>query len=123
MPGDTRHRVDWSLWDRFLGTEPDQQLARRIGCSTRAVGQRRTALHVPMWGKRVRPNWAKWGALAGQVSDRRLEEESGISSSAIAEYRERHGIPPCDRRNTDPVIADLRVTRHKLAHPEMFGEA
>ncbi len=119
--GNTRNRVDWTKWDRFLGTEEDQPLAKRIGCSTRAVGIRRQKLGIPMYGKRVKPNWKKWGALAGQISDRALERESGIGHSAIERYRNDNHIPTCQQ--PQPLdITDLRIIRHKLSHPEYFGD-
>lgn len=42
----TSDRINWKEWDSFLGTMPDTDLAKKIGCTLRSVANRRRKLNI-----------------------------------------------------------------------------
>ena len=42
--------IDWSRWDRLLGTRTDRAIADAIGCTPVAVHYRRRKLGIPAYG-------------------------------------------------------------------------
>ena len=81
--------------DAALGTEVDEQIAARIGCSRQAVALRRRKLGVPPFRLHVRPRrrWTQHelAALDGEESDERLAARLARTVAAVRSKRRQLG--------------------------------
>src|SRR5438034_2535739 len=80
--------------DRLLGRAPDEEIARRIGKSRRAVRSRRTALGIRSHTSGLpRRYWsADEDRLVGTMPDQQLARQLGRSKEAIRLRRIHLGI-------------------------------
>lgn len=78
--------VDWRKWKPLLGTIPDGELARKIGCSRSNIIFARKRFQIDAApSKTIHRKWtASDDAILGTVSD-----------IAVARRRRKLGIPPC----------------------------
>jgi AraC-like DNA-binding protein len=88
-------KVDWGVWDPYLGKLSDAEIAQRAGCSRNVVAARRKGKKIkPLNPKRKAVNWTRWDSLLGQMSDADLAQEIGCSRSAVMFRRQQLRIPP-----------------------------
>ncbi|MDR0647961.1 MAG: hypothetical protein LBF92_01300, partial [Synergistaceae bacterium] len=89
-----------AAWDGLLGTAPDTEVARTIGCSVRPVEKRRARLRVRPFQGHARIDWARWDGALGMSRDRETAEIIGCSQAAVESRRRRLGISAPDRATT-----------------------
>ena len=66
--------IDWSAWDRLLGTMPDATLARGIGCRVEALRKRRHAQCIPAFDATQDVEFATRFATADDATSELLTE-------------------------------------------------
>jgi len=91
-----RSYIDWTVWDKLLGTVTDVDLAGRIGCTPSRVCKRREKLSIPAFAlDRAVVDWTKWDALLGTIKDTELAILVGCSPPAVRDRRNKLGIAAC----------------------------
>lgn len=84
--------IDWSKHP--LGTMPDREIARQVGCTAESVYSARRKLGIPAY---VNERLASidWDALPlGTISDGEIAKSLGISKTTVRIERNARGIPP-----------------------------
>ncbi len=128
------HGTAWAAdEERLLGTVSDQDLARRLGRSLRAISLRRRKLRIPKFHSQRRPWTQAEDALLGTMSDRKFARKFKRGVRSVIVRRCGKGIPllvrqkyrwrPADNRllgkRSDAQIAlllgltQLAVSRHR----------
>jgi hypothetical protein len=97
--GGKPRRIDWARWDGILGTMPDEETAKTIGCSVRPVEKRRAKLRVPAFSRHARLDWSEWAGELGRATDRETAEAIGCSLVAVEQRRARLGVKPCTKND------------------------
>jgi hypothetical protein len=92
-------KIEWEAWDKLLGTAPDWEVAKKIGCSIRPVEKRRAKLHVPAFNRHARIDWAKWDKELGKARDRETAKLIGCSLVAVEQRRGMLGIKPFSKND------------------------
>jgi hypothetical protein len=92
-------KVDWSRWDNYLGTMPDAELARRVGCNRRAVLNRRKALEIEPYEEPSVINWDRLEPYLianerGEASLDDLVPIIGVKRKEIINQMEKRGMQP-----------------------------
>jgi len=93
--------IDWTLWDKWLGTYPDPTIAHMVGTSATAVWEHRTALGIAAYtgyGDKDRKdtNWNYWGQFLGLCSDAALARATGLARLTVRSQRLKRGIAAFD---------------------------
>jgi hypothetical protein len=83
-PFQKKHKVNWSIWDKYLGQNSDQELADKIGCDQTSVTYRREQLKIPPYRKIY---WEQWDKYVGVESDTVLANRIGCSIAAVFHRR------------------------------------
>ena len=101
------HGTSWTASEeRLLGTMSDQDLARRLGRSCRAIQLRRHQLRIPVFDSRRRPWTQAEEALVGRMSDRRFARKFKRSVRSVIVRRCEKGIPLLKRHKHRWTTAD-----------------
>jgi len=92
--------------DALLGTMSDARLAKKLGCTRKAVAYRRECLELPASFDRTDavppPNQGGWNKiepdaqivqLLGTMSDQKLADLAGVSKRTVARWRKDAGVP------------------------------
>jgi AraC-like DNA-binding protein len=85
-------RYDWARVEDRLGKETDRSIAKKLGCTSVAVGYMRERLNIPRYrlADALRP-------LLGQYPDEMVAEMHGVHKRTVAKHRRAEGIKPCNR--------------------------
>lgn len=106
------HRYDWTTADPLLGTIPDVEIARMVGCPAAAVMSRRNRKGIRSALPSGRPadiDWAPADPFWGRRTDREIGEVVGADPGAVKAHRHRHGIGAYRARESTMII-HLRLT-------------
>jgi len=97
-------KLDWAKITPLLGKVPDNQLAKRFGCSRERIRQERALLGIPMAplsmreiGRKPQYEWYRVQHLLGKEVDTVIAQILGCSASTVYSHRKQKGIPPCTR--------------------------
>jgi len=102
-----------------LGIDTDSQIARKLGVSVAAVGQRRRRLEIPRSpdSRREGRRWTlKEEALLGELTDREVAQELGISLDSVARRRLELDIPGANGRGNRKPPEDLIGAQYVKAY-------
>ena len=94
-------KIEWSTWNRLLGTMPDSRLANQIGCTRSIVAHQRRQQGIPASGREpIIPaseiDWSAWDRLLGKMPDVTLARGIGCRVEALRKRRHAQGIPAFD---------------------------
>jgi hypothetical protein len=92
-------KIDWEKWDKILGSAPDWEVAKKIGCSIRPVEKRRKKLHIESFNKHARIDWTAWDKDLGKAHDWQTATSIGCSMIAVEQRREKLGIKPYSKND------------------------
>jgi len=77
--------------EKLLGTDTDENIARRLGRTVDSVGGHRSSLGIP---PKIEPAWTpEEEAMLGKFPDKALAARFGVCRSAIHWRRKKLGIP------------------------------
>lgn len=87
------YKYDYGAIVARLGTAPDAQLAREIGCMRQQIRVLRERLGIPAYSilRRVR-------RILGLYPDAQIGRAFGVAPGTISVLRRKLGIPPADRK-------------------------
>jgi len=105
--------IDWTeeLTSR-LGTLPDTQLAREIGCSHGVVMKKRHELGIQACLGTRRTDWTEYDELLGTMTDKELAKVIGCSFNTV--FRRRKKLGTKSFRNTGPDEVDWAANWDRL---------
>jgi uncharacterized Zn-finger protein len=100
-------KIDWNIWKPLLGTMPDADLAKKIGCLGLAVYKKRKTLGVPAFEKHARIDWEPWVCLLGTMPDIDLAKKIGCSRDSVHNKRISLGVPVFAKSNLRPRVCRI----------------
>ena len=106
------YRVWDDEWNKLLGTVPDVDLGKILGCHASTIATRRKGLNIPTYLDSISIDWTLWDHLLGKEKDSTLAKKANISPSTVGMRRQSFGIEPFtkpSKRHKYPkeLIADL----------------
>lgn len=100
-----RRRLNRSFSDEWeaevkkhLGTDTDEVIAKKFGCSRNTINKRRLAEGIPAFGgtginnKLTEEFWSEWDYLLGTMPDKTLAKIVGVSGTTITRRRYELGV-------------------------------
>jgi len=90
--GRFNNKIDWVVWEPFLGVWTDARIARAAGCSKQMVQKRRKSLGI-LPGVMPHVEWIRWDGRLGREPDDVLAQRIGCSEATVRRRRRKMGIP------------------------------
>ena len=83
-------KIDWTAWEKELGTMSDTDMAAKIGCSVGIVTKKRNHMEIAKFGA---PKWDEYKHLMGTMPDCELAKLIGCNITTLGLKRKGMGIP------------------------------